>query len=99
MQGYCDVFLRIILKRISTDARVYIRYQHGAKFEHLDVSNVIYHKFLHGAVSCTLNGGNVNVMLELKKILAYSDLLPNISLVADQSWIYHKREVRVIYIH
>ena len=26
---------------------------------------MIYHKFSHGAVSYTLNGGNVNVMLEL----------------------------------
>ena len=36
----------------------------GAKVEHFDVSNVIYHKFSHGAVSYTLNGENVNVMLE-----------------------------------
>ena len=30
----------------------------------LSVSNVIYHKFLHGAAFYTLNGENVNVMLE-----------------------------------
>ena len=30
------------------------------------VSNVIYHKFSHGAAFCTLNGKNVNVMLEFK---------------------------------
>ena len=29
------------------------------------VSNVIYHKFPHGAAFYTLNGKNVNVMLEL----------------------------------
>ena len=29
------------------------------------VSDVIYHKFSHGAAFCTLNGKNVNVMLEL----------------------------------
>ena len=29
------------------------------------VSNVIYHKFSHGAAFYTLNGENVNVMLEL----------------------------------
>ena len=33
----------------------------------LSVSNVIYHKFSHGAAFYTLNGKNVNVMLELKK--------------------------------
>ena len=31
----------------------------------LRVSNVIYHKFSHGAAFYTLNGKNVNVMLEL----------------------------------
>ena len=30
-----------------------------------NVSNVIYHKFSHGAAFYTLNGRNVNVMLEL----------------------------------
>ena len=64
MQGYCDVFLRIILKRTSTEARVYMRRHQGAKVEHFDVSNVIYHKFSHGDVSYTLNGENVYVMLE-----------------------------------
>ena len=64
MQGYCDIFLRIILKRTSTEAHVYMRRHQGAKDEHFDVSNVIYHKFSNGAVSYTLNGENVNVMLE-----------------------------------
>ena len=31
----------------------------------LSVSNVIYHKFSHGAAFYTLSGKNVNVMLEL----------------------------------
>ena len=35
-----------------------------AKVNHFDVSNVIYHRFSHGAVSYTLNGESVNVMLE-----------------------------------
>ena len=65
MQGYCDIFLWIILKRTSTEAHVYMRRHQGAKVEHFDVSNVIYHKFSHGAVSYMLNGENVNVILEL----------------------------------
>ena len=66
MQGYCDVFfLRIILKRTSTEAHVYMRRHQSAKFEHFDVSNVIYNKFSQGAISYRLNGENVNVMLEL----------------------------------
>ena len=64
MHGYCDIFLRIILKRTSTEAHVYMRRHQGAKIEHFDVSNVIYHAFSHGAVSYTLNEENVNVMLE-----------------------------------
>ena len=59
-----DICLRIILKRTSTEAHVYMRRHQGAKVEHFDVSNVIYHKFSHGAVSYTLNGENVDVMLE-----------------------------------
>ena len=64
MQGYCDVFLRIILKRTSAEAHVYMRRHQGAKVEHFDVCNVIYHNFSHGGVSYTLNGENVNVVLE-----------------------------------
>ena len=44
---------------------VYIRRHQGAKVKHFDISNVIYHKFSHGAVSYTLNGENNSVMLEL----------------------------------
>ena len=66
MQGYCDIFLRIILKRTSTEAHVYMRRHQGAKVEHFDVSNVIYHTFSHGAVFYTLSGENINVMLEFE---------------------------------
>ena len=37
----------------------------GAKVEHFDINNMIYHKFSHGAISYMLNGENVNIMLEL----------------------------------
>ena len=56
-------FLWIILKPMSTEGHVYMRSHQGAKVKHFDIS-VIYHKFSHGAVSYTLNGENVNVMLE-----------------------------------
>ena len=61
--------LWIILKRMSTEAHVYMPRHQGAKVEHFDISNVIYHKFSHGAVSYTLNGENVNVMLEVSIFL------------------------------
>ena len=63
-EGYCDAFLRIILKRTSTEAHVYTRRHQGAKCKHFDVSDVIYHKFSHGAASYTLNGESINAMLE-----------------------------------
>ena len=49
---------------MSIEAHVYMRHHQDAKVKHFYVSNVIYHKFLHGAVSYTLNGENVKVMLE-----------------------------------
>ena len=33
------------MKRTSTETRAYMRRHQGAKVEHFDVSNVIYHKF------------------------------------------------------
>ena len=58
------IFQRIILKRTSTEAHVYMRRHKDAKIKHFGVSNVIYHIFSHGAVSYMLNGENVNVILE-----------------------------------
>ena len=52
------------MKRTSTEAHVYMRRHQKAKVKHFDISNVIYHKFSHGAVSYRLYGKNVNVMLE-----------------------------------
>ena len=65
MQGYRGIFLWTILKRMSTEAHVYMRRHQGAKVEHFDVSNVSYHKFSHGAISYSLNGENIYFMLEL----------------------------------
>ena len=59
---------------VDREKHVYMRRHQGAKVEHYDVSNVIYHKFSHGAVSYTLNGKNVNVMLELLFFLLYINI-------------------------
>ena len=55
----------------------------------LSVSNVIYHKFSHGAAFYTLNGKNVNVMLEFIFTGA-----SNTSTGSDDSW-----ELKVTAIH
>ena len=51
-----------------------MRRHQAAKVKHFDVSYVINHKFSHGAVSYTLNGENVNVMLEF--FLRFMGTLP-----------------------
>ena len=44
-----------------------------ARNVHVDyLDNVIYHKFSHGAAFYTLNGKNVNVMLELFFFVLFS---------------------------
>ena len=70
-------FLRIILKRTLTEAHVYMWRHLDAKLKHSDASNLIYHKFSHGAVYYTLNGENVNVMLELNIFGAGLEKLTN----------------------
>ena len=66
MQGYCDIFSKDCFEaEVDRSTCLHVRSYQGAKVEHFDVSNVIYHKFSHGAISYTLNGENVNAMLEL----------------------------------
>ena len=66
MQGYCDVFKGTILKRTLPE----VKCLHPTSSRHemckSSVSGVMYHKFSHSTVSYTLNGENVNVMLELE---------------------------------
>ena len=66
MQGYCDVYKWTILKFFLTSPEVKCLHPASSRREMCtsSVSNVIYHKFLHGAAFYTLNGKNVNVMLE-----------------------------------
>ena len=64
MQGYCDVYKLTILKRTSPEVKCLYPTSSRREMCTLSVSNVIYHKFLHGAAFYTLNRKNVNVMLE-----------------------------------
>ena len=64
MQGYCDVYKWTILKRTSPEVKCLHLTSSGREMCTLSVSNVIYHKFVHGAAFYTLSGKNVNVMLE-----------------------------------
>ena len=64
MQGYCDVYKWNILKRASPEVKCLHPTSSRREMCTLSVSNVIYHKFSHGTAFYTLNGKNVNVMLE-----------------------------------
>ena len=65
MQGYCDVYKWTILKRTSPEVKCLHPTSSRREMCTSSVSNVIYHKFSHGAAFYTPNGKNVNVMLEL----------------------------------
>ena len=64
MQGNCDVYKWTILKRTSPEVKCLHLTSSRCEMCTPSVSNVIYHKFSHGAAFYTLNGKNVNVMLE-----------------------------------
>ena len=64
MQGYCDVYKWTILERTSPKVKCLHLTSSRREMCTSSVSNVIYHKFSHGASLYTLNGENVNVMLE-----------------------------------
>ena len=66
MQGYCDAYKWTILKRTSPEVKCLHPTSSRREMCTSSVSNVIYHKFSHGAAFYTLNGKNVNVMLEYK---------------------------------
>ena len=64
MQGYCDVYKWTILKRTSPEVKCLHPTSSRREMCTYSVSNVIYHKFSHGAAFYTLNGKNINAMLE-----------------------------------
>ena len=64
MQGYCPVYKWTILKRTSPEVKCLQPTSSRREMCTSNVSNVIYHKFSHGAAFYTFNGKNVNVMLE-----------------------------------
>ena len=66
MQGYCDVYKSTILKRTSPEVKCLHPTSSRREMCTLSVSYVVNHKFSHGAAFHSLNGKNVNVMLELK---------------------------------
>ena len=75
MPGYCDVYKWTILKRTSPEVKCLHPTSSRREMCTSSVSNVIYHKFSHGAAFYTLNGKNVNVMLEFTFVECFSVLL------------------------
>ena len=63
MQMYCDVYEWTILKQTSPEVKYLHLTSSRRKMRTSSFSNVIYHKFSHGAAFYMCNGKNVNVML------------------------------------
>ena len=78
MQGYCDVYKWTILKRTSLEVECLHPTSSKREMCTSSVSNVIYHKFSHGAAFYTLNGKNVNVMLEFVLLSAICFSISNV---------------------
>ena len=68
MQGYCDVYKWAILKRTWPEVKCFHPTSSRREMCMLSVSNMIYHKFSHGAAFYTLNGKNINFMLDFSLI-------------------------------
>ena len=66
MQGYCDVYKWTILKRTLPEFKCLHPTSLRREMCTSSVSNVIYHKFSHGAAFYTLNGKNVNGRIAYK---------------------------------
>ena len=64
LQRYCDVYKWTILKPTSSEVKCLHPTSSRRKMCTSSVSNVIYDKFSHGTAFYTLNGKNVNVMVE-----------------------------------
>ena len=62
MQCYCDVYKWTILKRTSPEVKCLHPTSSRREMCTSSVSNVIYHKFSHGAAFYTPNGKNVNML-------------------------------------
>ena len=93
MQGYCDVYKWTILKRTSPEVKCLHPTSSRREMCTLSVSNVIYHKFSHGAAFYTLNGTNINVMLEY--LLSKWDRLtvPQRRLFLHESIVKHAKTI------
>ena len=78
MQGYCDVYKWTILKRTSPEVKCLHPTSSRSEMCTLSVSNVIYHKFSHGAAFYTFNGKNINVMIVLDFLFVSEHLNRNL---------------------
>ena len=66
MQGYFDVNKWTILKWTSPEVKCLHLMSSRREMCTSSISNVIYHKFSHGAAFYMLNGKSINVMLEYR---------------------------------
>ena len=77
MQGYCDVYKWTIFKPTSPEVKCLHPRSSRREMCTSSISNMFYHKVSHGAAFYTLNGKNVNVMLEYAGTLTFKGMIPD----------------------
>ena len=86
------------MKRTSKEAHVYMRRHQGVKCKHFDVSDVIYHKFSHGAAS--YNIGYFHIILskyvllnkKTRKTLTIIIVIIKIIIIKESNIIMNERK-------
>ena len=71
MQGYCNILKWTLLRRTPSEVRCLHPTSSRQEICMPSVSNVIYHKFSHGAASYMVNGKKSNVKFECTKDSKY----------------------------
>ena len=74
MQGYCDVYKWTILKRTSPEVKCLHPMSSRREMCTLSVSNVIYHKFSHGAVSTGSMGKTLTSCQNINSVIGSSKM-------------------------
>ena len=95
MQGYSYVCKWTLLRRTSPEVLCLHPTSSRREMCTFSVSNVIYHKFSHGAAFYTLNGKNVNVILEYSLTLTKN--VP-VKMPIKGEWVHFQRKRLCIFI-
>ena len=72
MQGYCDIYIWTLLRRMSSEVKCLHPMSSRCKICIPSISDVNYHKLSHGAAFYRHNGKNIKVILEFLHLPFFS---------------------------